>query len=50
MSSAEYSCKLLKSVFAYRQKVRTQIRLLLEEQSDLGLHCLQKMTFKITSR
>ena len=28
----------------------TQIRLLLKEQSDLGSHCLQKMTFKITSR
>ena len=28
--------------FAYRQTVRTQIRLLLKEQSDLGPHCLQK--------
>ena len=42
MSSAEYSCKLLKPIFAYRQTVWTQIRLLLEEQSDLGPHCLQK--------
>ena len=54
MSSAEYSCKLFKPFFfAYRQTVCTLIRLLLEEQSDLGPHCLQKkkkMTFKITSR
>ena len=28
--------------FAYRQKVWTQIRLLLKEQSDLGPHCLQQ--------
>ena len=28
--------------FAYRQTVLTQIRLLLEEQSDLGPHCLQQ--------
>ena len=28
--------------FAYRQTVWTLIRLLLEEQSDLGPHCLQK--------
>ena len=42
MSSAEYSCKLFKPIFARRQTVWTQIRLLLEEQSDLGPHCLQK--------
>ena len=42
MSSAEYSCKLFKPNFAYRQTVWTLIRLLLEEQSDLGPHCLQK--------
>ena len=42
MLSAEYSCKLFKSIFAYRQTVWTQIRLLLEEQSDLGPHYLQK--------
>ena len=42
MSSAEYSCKLFKPIFAYRQTVCTLIRLLLEEQSDLGPHCLQK--------
>ena len=42
MSSAEYSCKLFKPIFTYRQTVLTQIRLLLEEQSHLGPHCLQK--------
>ena len=46
MSSAEYSCKLFKPIFAYRQTVWTQIRLLLEEQSDLGLHCLHKWLLK----
>ena len=49
MSSAEYSCKLFKPIFAYRQTLWTQIRLLLKEQSDLGPHCLQKW-HKITSR
>ena len=29
-------------LLAYRQTVWTMIRLLLEEQSDLGPHCLQK--------
>ena len=43
MSSAEYSCKLFKPIFAYRQTVWALIRLLLEEQSDLGPHCLQKL-------
>ena len=38
MSSAEYSCKLFKPIFAYRQTVWTQI----EEQSNLVPHCLQK--------
>ena len=47
MSSAEYSCKLFKPIFAYRQIVWTQIRLLLEEQSDLGPHCLQKELLKL---
>ena len=42
MSSAEYSCKFFKPIFAHRQTVWTQIRLLLEEQFDLGPHCLQK--------
>ena len=42
MSSAEYSCRLFKPIFAYRQTVWTQIRLLLKEQSDLGPHCLQQ--------
>ena len=46
MSSAEYSCKLFKPIFAYRQTVWTQIRLLLKEQSDLGPHCLQKWLLK----
>ena len=46
MSSAEYSCKLSKPIFAYRQTVWTQIRLLLKEQSDLGPHCLQKWLLK----
>ena len=31
MSSAEYSCKLFKPNFAYRQRVWTQIRLLLKQ-------------------
>ena len=34
--------KLFKPIFAYRQTVWTLIRLLLEEQSDLGPHCLQR--------
>ena len=34
MSSAEYSCKLFKPIFAYRQ-----------EQSDMGPHYLQKLLF-----
>ena len=42
LSSAEYSCKLFKPIFAYRQAVWTLIRLLLEEQSFLGPHYLQK--------
>ena len=53
MSSVYVVCwiffKLFKPIYAYRLTVWTQIRLLLEEQSDLGPHCLQKMTFKITS-
>ena len=32
--------------FAYRQTMWTLIRLLLEEQSDLGPHCLQKWLLK----
>ena len=46
MSSAEYSCKFFKPIFAYRQTVWTLIKLLLEEQFDLGLHCLQKWLLK----
>ena len=33
-------------LFAYRQTVWTQIRLLLEEQSDLSPHCLQQWLLK----
>ena len=33
--------------FAYRQTVWTLIRLLLEEQSDLGPHCLLKLLLKL---
>ena len=40
------SCKLFKSIFAYRQTVWTLIRLLLEKQPDLGPHCLQKWLLK----
>ena len=48
MLSAEYSCRLFKPIFAYRQTVWTQIRLLLKEkeQSDLGPQCLQKWLLK----
>ena len=46
MLSAEYSCKLSKPIFIYRQTVWTLIILLLEEQSDLGPHCLQKWLLK----
>ena len=46
LSSTEYSCKLFKPIFAYRQTVWTLIRLLLEEQSDLGPLCLQKLLLK----
>ena len=43
---SEDSCKLFIPVFTYRQTVWTQIRLLLEEQSDLGPHYLQKWLLK----
>ena len=46
MLSAEYSCKLFKPIFAYRQIVWTLIRLLLEEQSDLGPYSLQNDFWK----
>ena len=46
MLSAEYSCILFKPIFAYTQTVWTQIRLLLQEQSDLGSHCLKKWLLK----
>ena len=35
-----------KPIFAYKQTVWTLIRLLLEEQSDLGPHCLQEWLLK----
>ena len=38
--------KLFKPIFAYRQTVWTLIRLLLEEQSDMSPHCLQKRLLK----
>ena len=46
MSSAGYSCRLFKPIFAYRQTAWTLIRLLLKEQSDLGPQCLQKWLLK----
>ena len=46
MLSAEYSSKLFKPIFAYRQTVWTLIRLLLQEQSDQGPHSLQKWLLK----
>ena len=46
MSSAEYVCKVFKSIFAYRQTVWTLISLLLEEQTDQGSRCLQKWRLK----
>ena len=36
-------------LFVYRQTVWTQIRLLLEEQSDLGPHCLQQRLLKYSA-
>ena len=36
----------IKPIFAYKQTVWTQIRLLLKEQSDLSPHCLQKWLLK----
>ena len=41
MSSADYSCKLFKPIFAYRQTVDPD-----QAQSDLGPHCLQKWLLK----
>ena len=46
MSSAEYSCKLFKPTFAYRQTVWTQIRGAVWSGSTL----FAEMTFKVTSR
>ena len=49
MLSAEYSCKLFKPIFAYRQTVWTLIRLLWGAVWS-GSILFAKMTFKITSR
>ena len=50
MSSVYVVCwiflQTFQTYFAYRQTVWTQIRLLPEEQSDLGPHCLQKWLLK----
>ena len=46
ISSAECSCTFFKPTFAYRQTVWTLIRLLQEEQSHQGPHCLQKLLSK----
>ena len=50
MSSVYVVCwiflQTFKPIFAYRQTVWTQIRLLLKEQSDLGPYCLQKWLLK----
>ena len=50
MSSVYVVCwiflQTIQPIFAYRQTVWTQIRLLLKEQSDLGPHCLQKWLLK----
>ena len=50
MSSVYVICwiflQTFQTYFPYRQTVWTQIRLLLEEQSDLGPHCLQKWLLK----
>ena len=50
MSSAYVVCwtflQTSQTYFAYRQTVWTLIRLLLEEQSDMGPHCLQKWILK----
>ena len=43
MLSAECSCKLFRPIFTYRQ---SGPRSDLEEQSDLGPHCLQKLLLK----
>ena len=50
MSSVYVVCwiflQTFQTYFTYRQTVWTQIILLLEEQSDLGPHCLQKWLSK----
>ena len=49
-SSAAHKCLHQGLISAHRQTVWTQIRLLLEEQSDLGPHCLLQGCFKGCSR
>ena len=48
--SAACKCLLQELISTYIQTVWTQIRLLLEEQSDLVPHCLLQRCFKWTSR
>ena len=45
MSSAEYSCRLFKPIFPYRQTVDPD-QTAPKEQSDLGPHSLQKRLLK----
>ena len=49
-SSAAYICLLQELISAYRQTVWTLIRLLLQEQSDHGPHCLIQGRLKRNSR
>ena len=50
MSSAASSYKLFKHTFCiYRKTVWLQTELLLEEQSDLGPHCLQQWFLKYSA-
>ena len=50
MSSAEYSCKLLKAIFCIPAHSvdpdQTAPKGAPKEQSDLGPHCLQKLLLK----
>ena len=50
MSSVYVVCwivlQMFQPIFTYRKTVWTLIRLLLEEQSDLGPHCMQKWLLK----
>ena len=46
MSSAEYSCKLLKAIFCIPANSVDPDQTAPREQSDLGPHCLQKLLLK----